>query len=77
MRGMMMERNKASKDVIELTGVFANNHTEKGCWVASRPLFHTIFGLYIIEDLKLAPPFTRDWRGTHSLGTYSSSRGNP
>ena len=34
----------------------ANNHTEKGYWVVPRLLFHTIFGLYIIEDLKLAPP---------------------
>ena len=25
-------------------------------WVVPRLLFHTIFGLYIIEDLRLAPP---------------------
>ena len=34
----------------------AKNHIEKGYWVVPRLLFHTIFGLYIIEDLRLAPP---------------------
>ena len=29
-------------------------------------LFHAILA-YIIEDIELAPPFSRNWRGTDSL----------